>query len=54
MVSVSVLGGGVVGVRIVVVGCCGLGVLCFRVKNLSRVDWVCVVGSNFGDVCVSL
>ena len=42
--STSLLGVGGVCLWFVVDGCCMLGVMCFRVKSLSSVDWVCVVG----------
>ena len=48
--SVSLLGGGGGGVWFVVVGCCVLGDMCFRVKKLSSVDWVCVVGRGGGGI----
>ncbi len=46
--SVSLHGGGDSVVWFVLVGCCVMGAMCFRVNNVSSVDWVLVDGRREG------
>ncbi len=50
VVAVSLLDGVGVVLRFVSGGCWVVVVMCLRVKNLSSVGWLCVVG-NVGGLC---